>query len=333
MGKIRENWQEYLKKKEWTPINVTVHEELKKATSKKFSIIEADNKISKDTKDWLTVEIGVRSSRNFKASGKAEEREKHEASKEGDSGDWRIGSRFEPRMWTFYYCPEHFRYQFFNEFGLQCPFSNKEGHVCLKTVKKVNALVMLSLPDILTIYLSHYKNFVYVMEKNLELKRRYIDIKNSFISRSRGDIKDITEAELFGMMVEEGFFNWEDLGITIMTFLDETTVWNRAKIKSKNVCMLMATVNENHPSIRMKLRNILPLGGFQTRHGHNCSILDPWAEQSGMLFYSPPKLSLNIFTPELQVKSVCLSAKIMSLGWVIGKKLSSRCFENALKTF
>ena len=89
------------------------------------------------------------------------------------------------------------------------------------------------------------------------------------------EIKDISDADLVKILINEGFYRYDEitkeLSLTLNVFIDEIEVWKRSRYK--NVCTVMACVNEFDPDFRFEEGYLFALGGFQTRYKHNNSIM------------------------------------------------------------
>ena len=317
LKKITERYRESTKAAEGEGV-----EEFELADEKTFRLDMDDEGravLGEDDKNSLLMEIKKRLNNNFKGTSDENERKYLAAAKERevrkDGGD-----KFRPRYELKFYCPkEHNQYPFFPKAKVICGKTNDKGIKCEEEIKTVNSVLVIFLPDLIKVFLSVKKVYESVKKTNERLSTKYFDYKNggpkAEIKRDT-TILDISDAGLMLEMANEGFYDGETLGMCWMMFLDEVQVW--MKSRSKKVCLVSLCSNECDPSFRFQHKFLIPFGGFQTRHNHNNSILNPFADHFRIFFFRPPKLTLNFFAPELKVETVEVRPKCLLLGVIIG---------------
>lgn len=121
-------------------------------------------------------------------------------------------------------------------------------------------------------------------------------------------------------LINSGFYNLEDLGLSFMLFVDEVEVWK--KTAHPNVCMVYLCLNETPARQRFLKENLLPIGSFHTRGKYNPSIFSPFTTMFQFAFFKPPELMFSHY--ELMEDSVTMSsftpkAKCVLLGMIFGE--------------
>lgn len=103
------------------------------------------------------------------------------------------------------------------------------------------------------------------MNANVKFKAIYQEIE----ARLRGklsieedtEILDVTSGFFIKELINRGFYNLSDLGITFMMFIDEVEIYKRSK-SGKNVCMIYLAINELSPEYRFQKKYLIPFGAF-----------------------------------------------------------------------
>jgi len=182
---------------------------------------------------------------------------------------------------------------------------------------------MLSLHDSLSMLFSDPEIFKFILEKNSDFKNKYLEIKSGKREKinlnEESEILDVADSLVISELINKGYFNLEDIGLTFMMFIDEIEVWKKSK--NKNICMILLCLNELPPHLRFKERCIIPLGAFQTRGKLNSSILCPFTTQLQIAFFNPKKLYFNHYKPinnGTKIESYSPNVKCMILGIIIG---------------
>ncbi len=324
IDKISLKVKEYLANGNVVPHDKKVFEILINGEVKTFPIFEEGAEtaeIGDGNVDFILLELQKKLFRIYNKTDEINQKEFLAAAKRGEL---KInGERFQPRIIKLYYCPGHEKYPYHTKCGKICDHVDESGTKCNLTVKKVNSVLMLSLADVLTISLSNPKAFQCVLEKNKDFSEKYFAIKNGLIRKleleNTTEILDISDAALIKILINEGFYQYNEItkviGITLNVFIDEIEVWKRSKYK--NVCMIMACVNEFDPSFRFKEAFLFPIGGFQTRYKHNNSILAAFST-AFQHAACPQELKIYFYSPGVSVEVEKIYVKCLVIAIICG---------------
>jgi hypothetical protein len=226
-----------------------------------------------------------------------------------------------PFHYFLYYCPNHTVYPFYLKSGVCCNSLTDDGNICGLKIKKVNVLMMMSLKSILSIILSDPIIYNELLKTNKYFKEKWIQLKNNmrdkFKLKDDTEILNITDAAFIKILIDEGYYTLADFCLTFNVFIDEVQVWNRSKYK--NVNMMMISINELPPELRLKEQYMIPVGAVQTRFKHNSSIFAPLTTQFQFLF-KPQQLTVkhSDFIQKITIKCMLLT---IIIGKLIFKKL------------